>query len=134
MDTAEATDMYLKGTLLIKKAKGTVRAADIAAYLKITKPTATEMLRKLHQSGFLDYKPYKGIKLTKKGLQRAQSITRKYETIKSFLTDVLKLEVDDRKVHNEACKLEHVFSDESAKRLQKILPKLRKIRKGKNFK
>lgn len=127
MEQQEAVEMYLKSILRIQKAeKRPARAVEIADYLKVTKPTVSEMLGKLQDAGLVTHESYKGVELTPKGMKKAELVLRKYDVIKSFLTDVLCIEVDDEQAHNEACKLEHDFSIESIEKLEKLLPKLTK--------
>lgn len=131
MEQQEAIEMYLKSIFRIQKAeKRAAKAVEIADYLKITKATVSEMLEKLQDAGLVKHESYKGVKLTPKGLRKAELIIRKYDVIKSFLTEVLKIEVDDKQAHNEACKLEHDFSIESIEKLEKLLPKLKKKAKS----
>ena len=77
------------------------------------------MLRKLSKEGYVDYKRYKGIKLTKSGEEYARNMVRRHRIWEVFLHQVVGLPWD--KVHSEAENLEHSSSDELVDRLEEML-------------
>ncbi len=118
-----STEMYLKEIYLFHdKNKSYPKAVDLVKELKFSKGTVSEMLKKLETLKLITYKDFE-IKLTKKGMMEAKNVVRKYVVIKKFLSDVLK--TPDDKIHEEACNLEHAFSDESVAKLN-ILNKILK--------
>jgi len=100
------------------KSKG-VKSIDVARELKISKPSVSAMMRKLMNRRFLKAKPYSKIFFTKKGLKEARRIMHNHRVIEVFLKNVLSY--DTNKVHDEAHRLEHTFSEESIKRLDRFL-------------
>ncbi len=117
-----STEMYLKTIFLFQESKKEdPRPVDIVNELELSKGSVSEMMKKLAEEGLIKYESYGKIKLTKKGLESAKNVVRKYLVIKKFLLDILK--IDAAKVHDEACNLEHGFSDESIAKLN-ILMKL----------
>ena len=115
-----STEMYLKSIFLFKeKNNQDPRPVDIVKDLKLSKGTVSEMLKKLGNKGFVDYASYNKIKLTKKGLEKAETVVERYLIIKQFLTKVLN--VPREEAHDEACNLEHAFSDDSVSRLKEII-------------
>ena len=96
-----------------------VRSIDIATSLGISKPSVSVMIKKLAKKGFLKVEPYSNIFLTKKGLNEAKKLVHKYNVIETFLREILRY--DNKKIYVEAHKLEHAFSDESIRRLDKFL-------------
>jgi DtxR family transcriptional regulator, Mn-dependent transcriptional regulator len=100
------------------KTKG-VRSINIAKALSITKPSVSGMLKKLAKEGFIKFKPYSNILLTNQGLKEAKRVMHNHRVIEVFLRDVLKYDL--LKVHDEAHRLEHAFSEESIRRLDKFL-------------
>ncbi len=126
MDQPEAVEMYLKSILRVQKSMGrAARPIEIAQYLKLSKATVSEMLKKLQDHGLVKHESYKNVSLTPKGQKKAELVLKKYDVIKTFLTEVLKIDVDDEQAHNEACKLEHDFSIESIEKLEKLLSRLK---------
>ncbi|MBN1502151.1 metal-dependent transcriptional regulator [Candidatus Woesearchaeota archaeon] len=107
-----------------------VRSVDIARSLKITKPTVSEMIKKLAKLGYINTSPYSNIFLTTKGLRKAKRLSHDYRVIGVFLNKILKYN-DLEKVDEEAHRLEHAFSKESIKRLDTFLNNPKKCPHGK---
>ena len=110
---------YLRGIYHLMEEEGSARSVDLADYLNVTKPSVSEMLKELNKDGLIGYKPYSKVKLTRKGHNIAQKLTSKHRIIERFLKDMLK--IDKKKVHDEAHRLEHGFSDDSIGKLRKLL-------------
>lgn len=99
--------------------EGTVIAARLAERMKVSPPTAADMLRRLTDGGFITVGKPEGITLTKKGREEAERLVRRHRLAERLLTDVLGLKWED--VHEEACRLEHVISDQiEAKLIEKL--------------
>ncbi|MBS3125841.1 metal-dependent transcriptional regulator [Candidatus Woesearchaeota archaeon] len=117
-------EMYLKAIYQFRKDFGKeVKAVDLVSYLDITKGSVSEMLKRLEEEGFIRYGEHKVILLTQKGLKEATRIFRKYKVLSEFLSEVL--HVPYGRVHDEACNLEHAFSDDTVVRLEKVLSGLK---------
>jgi len=110
---------YLRAIYIIKEGKGEVRSVDVAEYLDVSKPTVSEMVSTLSQEGFVDFKKYSKLRFTKKGLRAAEKLTFKHRVIELFLKNILKLEYS--KLHEEAHRLEHAFSNESIEKIRELL-------------
>jgi DtxR family transcriptional regulator, Mn-dependent transcriptional regulator len=128
MDSASRED-YLRAIYHLKEENDDVKSVEIADYLNIKKPSVSEMLKNLDKDGLIDYRKYSKIKLTRKGLAFAQSLTARHRIIETFLRNVLKLNAN--KIHYEAHKLEHAFSDESIKKMRRLLRNPKKDPHGK---
>lgn len=96
-----------------------IRSVDIAQRLGVTKATVSIMLRKLKRSGLVRTTPYSKIHLTGRGMEEAKRIIFKHRVVEVFLERVLGYGPDA--AHGEAHGLEHVFSDESIRRLNAFL-------------
>ncbi|MBW2989319.1 metal-dependent transcriptional regulator [Candidatus Woesearchaeota archaeon] len=96
-----------------------IRSVDIAKELKISKPSVSEMLKKMAEEGFIRFEPYSNIFFKKKGLKEAKRLMHNRRVIEVFLRDVLKY--NPKRVDKEAHRLEHAFSEESIKRLDRFL-------------
>ena len=118
MESASRED-YLRGMYHLMEEEGSVRSVELADYLNITKPSVSEMLRELNRGGLVQYKKYSRLKFTSKGHEIARNLTSKHRIIERFLKDMLK--IDKKKVHGEAHRLEHAFSDESIEKLRMLL-------------
>ncbi len=106
-----------------------VRSIDVAESLGITKPSVSAMVRKLSKRDFLKIKPYSNIFFTERGMKEAKRITHNYRVIEVFLTKVLGY--DKRRIDDDAHKLEHAFSQEAIRRLDKFLNNPKRCPHGK---
>ena len=118
MESASRED-YLRAVYHLMEEKSEVRSVDLADYLNVTKPSVSEMLKELGNEGLIEHKKYSKVRLTGKGHKIAQKLTSKHRLIEKFLKDMLK--IDTKKIHEEAHRLEHAFSDDSIGKLRKLL-------------
>jgi DtxR family Mn-dependent transcriptional regulator len=114
-----STEEYLEALYTLTKDGNVASTSAISKRLRIAPASVTEMLRKLADSGYVDYSPYQGVTLTKKGFEISQKMTRKHRLLERFLHDVLKIGND--KVHREACGMEHSLSDEAERAICQTL-------------
>ena len=128
MITANKED-YLRGLYLLEEKKGEPKSIDLAHYLNISKPSVSEMVKELNKEGLVSYKKYSKLKFTAKGRKIAEKLTSKHRLIELFLKIMLK--VKSQNVHQEAHRLEHAFSDDSIKKLRKLLGNPKKDPHGK---
>jgi len=110
---------YLSVIYKSADSNGEIKANQIAEKLNVSGAAVTDMLRKLSKEGFVDYKRYKGIKLTHSGEEYARNMVRRHRIWEVFLHQIVGLPWD--KVHGEAENLEHSSSDELIDRLDKML-------------
>ncbi|MBI2044795.1 metal-dependent transcriptional regulator [Candidatus Pacearchaeota archaeon] len=101
-----------------------VKIKDLENYLKRSKSTISERIKELNKQGLIKQGDNVLLKFTKKGYNIARKLTYKHRIIEVFLYNILK--ISRNKIHEEANKLEHAFSDDSIKRINKLLnnPKL----------
>jgi DtxR family transcriptional regulator, Mn-dependent transcriptional regulator len=97
--------------------------ARLAERLGHSAPSVSEMIRRLRSEGYLEpagkATSSKAVRLTKKGRHLAESVVRKHRLAERLLTDVIGLPW--HKAHVEACRWEHVISDEVEARLVELL-------------
>lgn len=113
-----STEEYLEALYSLTSAEPAT-TSSISRKLHIAPASVTEMMQKLADEGYVNYKPYQGVTLTSKGFEIAEKMTRKHRLLERFLHDVLHIGND--KVHKEACELEHGLSDETARALCQTL-------------
>jgi DtxR family transcriptional regulator, Mn-dependent transcriptional regulator len=107
MPTSAVQD-YLKAIHRLGGAHQMVSTADIALTLEVRAPSVTGMLKRLGESGYIEYEPGAGAKLSKTGLAEARRVIRRHRLVETFLTQVLGL--DWSEVDAEAEALEHAIS------------------------
>ena len=110
---------YLKVVLKIEDMKQRASTSRVARHLDVADATVTDMLRKLKKAGLLEYKPYYGATLTRKGRQVAVRILRRHRLLEMFLHQVLGYGWEQ--VHQEAERLEHAVSDLFISRIDALL-------------
>lgn len=111
----ESGENYLKAILVLQRRNGFVRSLDVARMLKVTKPSVSNALKRLHNRGYLDMKEDKLIALTELGQKTAEQVYEKHSVIKACL---IRMGVDADIADKDACQMEHVVSQETLKRMQ----------------
>ncbi len=117
--TTSKTEEYLEAIFKIERTDRTVRAARLAEHMGVSPASVTDMLKRLAERGLIERGQDASINLTQSGKKAALELVRKHRLSERFLTDILGLPWD--KVHEEACKLEHVFSEEVEDGLDRLL-------------
>lgn len=111
---------YLKAIYYLQEeADRRVRTSALAEYMGVEQSTATSMMKKLSERGFVHYKPYRGVVLTDTGIPVALEIIRHHRLLERYLTE--HLDFDWSEVHDEADRLEHHISDQFAARIAEQL-------------
>ncbi len=100
---------YMK-TIYSLSEKGTVRGADIARELKVTKPTVSVSLKALQDEGYLKINEDHTIVLTPKGIGIAREMTDRSNSIYDML---IGLGVEPQIAATDAHNMEHVISRDS---------------------
>jgi Mn-dependent DtxR family transcriptional regulator len=93
-----------------------VRSIDVANELGCAKPSISRAMAILRRSGYLEMDRHGALTLTEAGLQKAQSIYERHRLIARFLSDVLG--VDQAIAERDACRVEHVISQETFDRIR----------------
>ena len=109
---------YLEAIHELEEEGTQVIQARLAERLGHSAPSVSEMIRRLKRDGYLDVRD-RAVVLTAKGRSRAESVVRKHRLAERLLTDVIGLPW--HKTHVEACRWEHVISDEVEAHLVELL-------------
>lgn len=115
---SRTVEEYLEALYKLEEV-GAVRQAQLAEYLELTPTAAGEMIKKMIGLNLVKRNPDSSIGLSGKGQKAALRLIRKHRLSERFLTDMLGLPWE--KVHEEACKFEHVLSPEVEDGLDKLL-------------
>lgn len=110
---------YLKAIYKLSKRSELVRSIDIAVYLGVSKPSVHSAVTTLQKEGLV-IKPLGGeIQLTPEGHKKGEIITAKFQILRQFLNSCCN--VSEPTACADACKIEHIISDESIYALKKYL-------------
>ena len=106
--TASLED-YLKAIYFLHQADRTVRLVDIAERMSVSKPSVCHAVSQLSNKGFIEHIKFGPVQLTAYGIEAAQSLVAKHETIKLFLMRMLN--IGEALACLEACAIEHTIHD-----------------------
>ena len=115
MRTHESAEMYLETILVLHERKGYVRAIDIANEMGFSKPSVSIAMKNLRASECIEVSPEGNITLTDKGRAIAEKIYERHQYITYWLRT---LGVTAETAEDDACRIEHVISDETFEALK----------------
>ena len=110
MHLQESGEMYLESILRLSKEKALVRAIDVGEYMGYSKPSVSRAMGLLKSGGYIKVDDGGYITLLEPGREVAEKIYERHTLLTRFLTG---LGVSPEVAAEDACKLEHVISDES---------------------
>lgn len=84
--SSSTVEDYLERILELITTKGYARVVDIAASLRISQASVTNMLQRLDAEGFINYEKYRGLILTSQGEAVARGISQRHQLLTDFLT------------------------------------------------
>ncbi len=108
MLTASLED-YIEAIYEIIEEKKGVKAVDVAKRLDVKRSSVTEALKNLSSKGLVNYGRYEVISLTDDGKKAAKRVIEKHKILYNFLTNVLN--INPQEASENACRMEHVISD-----------------------
>ena len=114
---------YLEAVFHLIQDKGYATTSDISTALGVRPPTVSNMIGKLASKGYLEYQPYRGMKLTPNGERMAKSVIRRHRVIAEFMS---MLGVDDVIALQDTEGIEHHVQPTTLRRLERLAEYLRK--------
>ncbi|MDK6260332.1 iron dependent repressor, metal binding and dimerization domain protein [Corynebacterium frankenforstense] len=118
-DLVDTTEMYLRTIYELEEEGITPLRARIVERLEQSGPTVSQTVARMERDGLLHVRQDRSLEMTEEGRARAISVMRKHRLAEQLLTDVLDLDI--HQVHEEACRWEHVMSDEVERRVIAVL-------------
>jgi Mn-dependent DtxR family transcriptional regulator len=123
LGSSTAVEDYLERILELINSKGYARVVDIAAALKISQASVTNMVQRLDAEGLLKYEKYRGLILTTAGKSLARKIAQRHR----ILTDFFKLlGLDDRVIYHDVEGMEHHISPATLRAIEALTFQLRR--------
>ena len=110
MNIYESAEDYLEQILMLLERKGYARSIDIAAGMKVSKPSVSIAMKKLREDGYILMGTDNLISLTEKGYAIARKIYNRHQALTKYL---MQLGVPESIAREDACKIEHDLSEES---------------------
>ncbi len=112
-------EMYLKVLYQVRAEYEVARVRDISKGLGVNPGTVTSTLKRLEKMGFVKHDHYGVVALTPRGVNVAECMIRRFETIRGLLTEVLG--VDEEVAEIDACMMEHAVSPATVNRMESAL-------------
>ena len=125
MELTKSLEEYISTIYILEKTNKKIRVTDIATKMLITKPSVNRALKNLKEKGYVNFEPYTDITLTDEGREVAQEISKKYDIVKIFLTEILG--VSQKTAEIDSLKIKAVISEETEQKLQEFMTKELKI-------
>lgn len=110
MNIYESAEMYLEAIYVLSQRNNKVRSIDIANYLQYSKPSVSRAVHNLKNNEFIKVDMDGYISLLDKGEEVAFKIYKRHILLTEFLKA---LGVDAKTAEADACKMEHILSDET---------------------
>ncbi|MBQ7186135.1 MAG: metal-dependent transcriptional regulator [Ruminococcus sp.] len=121
MTLRESGEDYLETILILHERTGYVRSIDVANELGFSKPSVSRAVGILKDNGLITVEPDGQLVLTETGLKRANEVYDKHKLLTKFLNKVLG--VSEENSAEDACRIEHVISEETFERLGEFVEK-----------
>lgn len=110
MSIQESGEMYLETIYVLSKKGDCVRSIDVGEHMGYSKPSVSRAIGILRRNGYITVDAAGHISLTDAGREHAEKIFERHTIISQFLES---LGVDAVTAAEDACKMEHIISEES---------------------
>ena len=111
---------YLEAVLMLQNKKGMVRSVDVAQHMGVSKPSVCHAVTTLKKGGFLTMDEDFSLHLTDIGREVAEQT---YEKHCFFTRLLMEAGVDPKTAEQDACRMEHVISENSFRHLKQSMDK-----------
>ncbi|MDF0532144.1 iron dependent repressor, metal binding and dimerization domain protein [Tsukamurella sp. 8F] len=118
-DLVDTTEMYLRTIYELEEEGVVPLRARIAERLEQSGPTVSQTVARMERDGLLHVAGDRHLELSDKGRSLAIAVMRKHRLAERLLVDVIGLQWEN--VHAEACRWEHVMSEDVERRLVEVL-------------
>ena len=120
MALQESGEMYLETILILSQRGKAVRSIDVAEEMGFSKPSVSRAVGILKSGGYIEVDDGGHLTLTGEGLRVAQ---RTYERHRVLTEVFVRLGVNEKTAAEDACRIEHVISDETFRAIKKSVGK-----------
>ncbi|RMG69095.1 MAG: metal-dependent transcriptional regulator [Calditrichaeota bacterium] len=118
-EPSHSTAHHLMAIHTLIEKNGYARGVDVAKHLNITRGSVSLTLAKLKEKNYVEEDANKFYRLTARGEQIVRSIIQKRLVLRAFFRDLLQL--PEAVAESDACKMEHLLSDEAGREMQLFL-------------
>lgn len=110
MQLYESAEMYLETIYILSQSSRNVRSIDVAEALGYSRPSVSRAVGLLKKEGYLSVNEEGSLLLTEKGQRIGEKIYERHTILTAVLTA---LGVDRQTAAEDACRIEHVISDQT---------------------
>jgi len=114
----ESAENYLETICILSRKGNPVRSIDIAGALEYTKPSVSVAMKNLRAAGYITIDDDGYITLTESGQKIAETMYERHILLSDWL---MALGVDGETAVNDACRIEHVISQQSFAAIKKLI-------------
>ena len=122
MRSNESSEDYLETILILGNKSSLVRAVDIASEMGFKKPSVSVAMKNHRQKNLITVADNGDIRLTEEGHKIADKVYERHQLISSWL---MMLGVQEKTALHDACRIEHIISEESFQALKRAVHELR---------
>lgn len=120
MKIQQSAENYLETIYMLTQKNGSVRSVDIATELGFSKPSVSVAMKNLRENGYIEVMGDGSIVLLEPGKEIAESLYKRHTILTQALTA---LGVSKDIAAEDACKIEHILSEESFSAIKNHLEK-----------
>ena len=120
MHLQESAEMYLETIYVLSQKSNCVRSIDVAEHMGYSKPSVSRAIGLLKSGWYVTMADDGLLSLTEEGKIAANKIFERHTVLSKFLKNI---GVSDETAASDACKIEHVISDETLKAIKNYLKK-----------
>ena len=114
----ESAEMYLETIYILTRSSVNVRSVDVAEHMGYSKPSVSRAVGLLKKEGCITTDADGFLFLTQEGLEMAEKIFERHMVLSGLL---MKMGVSAETAAEDACKIEHVISDETLSAIKRYL-------------
>ena len=123
MKMQESPEDYLEAIYMLSLHSSEVRSIDAARHLGYSKPSVSVAMKRLRENGYVNMDDNNLLTLTESGLAIARSIYERHQVISGYL---MSIGVSEETALKDACRIEHVLSEETFHKIKEIFYQSRK--------
>lgn len=116
MPLRESGQMYLEAIYVLSQKNENIRAIDVGAYLGYSKPSVSRAVGILKRHEYIVVDDDGFIVMTQKGKDSAEKLYERHTVLTKML---MSLGIDEKTATEDACRMEHVISDQSFEAIKK---------------
>ena len=118
MRLQESAEMYLETIYVLSQKSSSVRSVDVAESMGYSKPSVCRAVGLLKSGGYLTMAEDGLLTLTQEGIDAAKKIFERHTVLSNFL---MRIGVGEKTAATDACRIEHVISDETLSAIKKYM-------------